>query len=118
MARDVHAACEQAKAASPFIRAVIPVGDAWNRAFASGFADRDPYDGIEAGKVDLWTWDSYHASALGYYLEALTIFGSVTGLDPRTLGPSEIGAAELGLSRPQAAALQQLAHEALNSPPI
>ena len=113
MARDVRAGCDQAKANSPLIRAVIPIGDAWNLAFDTGFADTNPYDGIEAGKVDLWTYDAYHASALGYYLEALTIFGSVTGLDPRSLGANEVAAAELGLSRPQTVALQQLAHDAL-----
>ena len=93
----------------------MPVGEAWNLAFDTGFADTNPYDGIDAGKVDLWTWDAYHASALGYYLEALVIFGSVTGLDPMSLGPAEVGAAELGFSRPQTATLQRLAHDALGA---
>jgi hypothetical protein len=115
MAVDVRVACEQAMANSRLIKAVIPIGDAWNLAFDTGFADADPYDGIEAGKVDLWAWDSYHASALGYYLEALTIFGSITGLDPRVLGAGEVAAAELGISPRQAATLQLLAHETLSS---
>ncbi len=41
----------------------------------------DPYDGIEAGKLNLWTYDHYHASTYGYYLEALVVFGSLTGRD-------------------------------------
>ena len=43
------------------------------------------------------------------------IFGSVTGLDPMSLGPAEVGAAELGFSRPQTATLQRLAHDALGA---
>ncbi|HTI67313.1 MAG TPA: hypothetical protein VL460_07170 [Caulobacteraceae bacterium] len=113
MARDNRAANDRAAAGSPLIRGVIPVGDAWNRALATGFADPDPYDGIEAGKVDLWTWDNYHASSFGYYLEALMDFGAVTGRDPLSLGPGEVAAAELGLSPAQATALQQIAHDEL-----
>ena len=45
------------------------------RAFQTGVADPNPFDGIEANKVNLWTFDSYHASAYGYYLEALVVFG-------------------------------------------
>ena len=81
----------------------------------TGVADANPYDGIEAGKVDLWTYDNYHASAHGYYLEALVIFGSVTGRDPRSLGEKECSGFELGLSRPQIKALQQIAFDELAS---
>ena len=31
----------------------------------TGVADPNPYDGIEAGKVNLWTHDHYHASTHG-----------------------------------------------------
>ena len=55
-------------------------------------------DGIEAGKLNLWTYDNYHASTYGYYLEALVTFGDVTGRDPRSLTESECSAFELGLS--------------------
>ena len=113
MARDLRRAYEIAKISSPQIRGVIPVGDAWNRAFESGFADANPYDGIEAGKVDLWTWDHYHASAYGYYLEALMVFGAITGHDPLSLGPREVAAQELGISPAQTTTLQQLAHDEL-----
>ncbi len=79
----------------------------------TGVADPNPYDGIDAGKLDLWTYDHYHGSVYGYYLEALTIFGTLTGRDPRSLGDNECSAYELGLSRPQAKALQQVAFDQL-----
>lgn len=113
MARDVRAAYDLAVAGEPFIRGVIPVGEAWNRAMATGVADPNPYDGVAAGQVDLWTYDHYHGSTYGYYLEALTIFGDLTGLDPRALGRNERTALELGLSPAQAGALQQVAYDEL-----
>jgi hypothetical protein len=112
MARDVRAAYDKAAAGSG-VKGVIPVGEAWTRAIHTGIADPNPYDGIEAGKINLWTYDSYHASAHGYYLEALVIFGGVTGRDPRSLGENECSAYELGLSRPQVKALQQVAFDQL-----
>jgi hypothetical protein len=111
MATDIRAAYDQAAAAAN--AKVIPVGEAWNRAMASGLADPNPYDGIDAGKLDLWTYDHYHASTHGYYLEALVIFGSLTGRDPRSLGERECSAFELGLSPAQARALQQVAFDEL-----
>ena len=113
MGRDVRRAYDQAAAASPHIRGVIPVGDAWNRAFAAGVADPNPYDGTAAGQLNLWSYDHYHASTAGYYLEALMVFGRLTGRDPLSLGPRETAAAELGLSQAQATALQQIAHDEL-----
>ena len=92
---------------------VIPVGDAWNRAMQAGVADANPYDGIDAGKLDLWTYDHYHASTYGYYLEALVIFGRLTGRDPRSLGERECSAFELGLSRAEVRTLQQVAFDEL-----
>jgi hypothetical protein len=111
MAKDIRAAYDQAAVAAG--AKVIPVGGAWNRAIAAGVADANPYDGIDAGKLDLWTYDHYHASTYGYYLEALVIFGSVTGRDPRSLGDHECSAFELGLSRAQAGTLQQIAFDEL-----
>jgi hypothetical protein len=81
----------------------------------NGVADPNPYDGIDAGKLNLWTYDNYHASTYGYYLEALVIFGSVTGRDPRSLGDNECSAFELGLSRTEAKTLQQVAFDQLAS---
>ena len=114
MARDVRAAYDKAAVASA-AKAVIPVGEAWTRAMQTGVADPNPYDGIDQGKVDLWTHDHYHGSAYGYYLEALTIFGTLTGRDPRSLGDNECSAFELGFSRPQVKALQQVAFDQLAS---
>lgn len=112
MARDVRAAYDKAAAASA-VKAVIAVGEAWTRAMQTGVADPNPYDGIDPGKVDLWTYDHYHGSAYGYYLEALMIFGTLTGRDPRSLGDNECSAFELGFSRPQAKALEQVAFDQL-----
>jgi hypothetical protein len=113
MALDVRSGYNAADVASNFINGVIPVGEAWNRAFASGLADTNPYDGIGAGQINLWAPDSYHASIYGYYLEGLTIFGNITGLDPRSLGANEFVARDLGISATIAASLQQIASDQL-----
>lgn len=113
MTHDVRAGYDAAASATPGLKPVIPVGEAWLRAVQTGVADGNPYDGIDAGKVDLWSYDNYHASAFGYYLEALVVFGSVTGLDPRSLGENECSGFELGLSTAQVGALQQVAFDQL-----
>jgi hypothetical protein len=113
MAKDIRAAYEQAAAGAG--AKVIPVGDAWNRAMRAGLADANPYDGIDAGKLNLWTYDHYHASTYGYYLEALVVFGRVTGRDPRSLGGNECSAYELGLSSAEASKLQQIAFDELTA---
>jgi len=113
MASDVRGAYNLAAAKSRRIKEVIPVGQAWTRAMETGIADPNPYDGVSFGQLDLWTHDQYHASSYGYYLEALMIFGSVTGLDPQRLGERETCADDLGISPLQAKALQQIAHDEL-----
>jgi hypothetical protein len=113
MARDVRAGHDRAAAGAPAIKGVIPVGEAWNRAMQGGPADPNPYDGIDSGKFSLWTYDNYHASTHGYYLEALVIFGTLTGRDPRSLGENECSGYELGLSRVDVKSLQQVAYEQL-----
>lgn len=115
MGMDVEAAYRRLAREAPGVKGVNPVGAAFNRAIASGVADGDPYDGIAAGKLDLWTYDHYHASTFGYYLEALVVFGNVTGVDPLTLGPGECSGFELGMSTAQVVALQQVAHDALEA---
>ena len=112
MARDVRMAYDKA-AAEAALKAVIPVGEAFTRAIQVGVADKNPYDGIEAGKPSLWTYDHYHASTHGYYLAALVIFGRLTGRDPRSLGDNECSAYELGLSRSETQSLQQVAFDQL-----
>ena len=113
MARDVRAAYDKAAATSPAIKSVIPVGEAWLRAMETGVADPNPYDGVTAGQIDLWGRDHYHASTEGYYLEALMVFGQVTGRDPRLLGDGECSAFELGVAPATAKALQQVAFDQL-----
>lgn len=113
MAEDLQRASLAALAATPAIDGVIPVGLAWNRAFARGVADPNPFDGTALGQVDLWARDHYHASAAGYYLSALTVFGRVTGVDPRTLGRDERAARDLGLEPALAVALQAVAADTL-----
>ena len=112
MTHDIREGYNRAAAATAGI-AVIPVGDAWVRAMHSGVADPNPYDGIDAGKVNLWTYDGYHASTYGDYLEALVLFGAITGQDPRLLGDFECSGFELGLSVAQVGALQQVAFDQL-----
>lgn len=97
MAEDLEAMMEQVDASSDAIDDIIPVGGAWNRAMAMGIADPNPFDGIAFGQVSLWAYDQYHASAEGSYLEALVVFGKVTGLDPRMFGEKELAGHELGI---------------------
>jgi hypothetical protein len=113
MARDVRAAYDKAAATSPAIKSVIPVGEAFNRAIETGVADPNPYDGITPGEIDLWARDHYHASVDGYYLEALMVFGDITGRDPRSLGEGECSAFELKMTPTEAKALQQVAYDQL-----
>ena len=114
MTREVRVAYDRA-AANAEVTGVIPVGESWLRAMQSGVADPNPYDGIDAGKINLWTHDAYHASTHGYYLQALVIFGTLTGLDPRSLGDAECSGYELGMSRAEVRSLQQVAFDQLGS---
>lgn len=116
MGRDLSCGYRAAAAATPAIKPVIEVGAAFNRAMRTGVADPNPYDGVDFGKVSLWAWDQYHASAFSYYLEALMIFGAVTGRDPASLGERETAALELGFSPDETRALQKIAHDQLSTP--
>ena len=102
--------------AAPKTAGIIPVGAAFNRAFDTGVADTNPYDGVSANQVNLWSYDHYHASSYGYYLEALMIFGKVTGKDPLSLGQREQAGIDLGFSPAEIKALQQIAHDTLGLP--
>ena len=114
MADDLRRGYDRARAANPRVDAVAPVGQAFSCAIARGIADPDPYDGLAAGQIDLWSFDHYHASTAGYYLEALTIFATVTGRDPRRLGAAEQAAAELVLPPALAVRLQRVAWAAVH----
>ena len=116
MAQDLRRATDGVRSLSPAFRGVLPVGEAWTRAIASGIADPNPYDGIAFGQVDLWTYDHYHASIFGYYLEALVVFGRITGLDPTRLGANERAADDLGIDPRVAVQLQHIAKAQLALP--
>jgi len=115
MGKDVEAAYEQAVKEEPRYAGIVPVGLAWNRAIDGGVADGNPYDGIDANKVDLWAYDHYHGSAYGYYLEALMDFGKLTGHDPLELDGKDRVAEALGISLQQSHALMQVAHDTLEA---
>lgn len=114
MTRDLRAAAVAAKAKSPEITGIVPVGDAWLQAMRENLADPNPYDGLSFGQVNLWTYDHYHGSTHGYYLAALVTFARVTGVDPRTLGPKEESADDLGIAPAVAASLQDIAYRSVN----
>lgn len=113
MAKDVDAGYRIAAQKTRGIAAVVPVGLAWNRAMDGGLADPNPYDGISPGKIGLWARDHYHASTYGYYLEALLVFGRVTGRDPLSFGDREASIRELSLDPAIIRKLQQIAHDEL-----
>ena len=115
MGKDIDSGYRLAARNSPGIAGVVPAGLAWNRAIDRGVADHNPYDGISADKIDLWAFDHYHASAYGYYLEALMIFGRVTGLDPLMLGAREKSIDDLGLDPKVIVALERIAHDQLGA---
>jgi hypothetical protein len=116
MQGDLRAAYARAMARASCIAGVLPVGDATLRAVQEGVADRNPYDGIDAGKFNVWGEDGYHLSAWGSYLEALVIFGQLTGRDPASLGDGNRAGRELGLSAEQIHAAQAVASRQLRRP--
>jgi len=116
MQGDLHAAYAQASARAACIAGVLPVGSAALRAVREGVADRNPYDGIDAGKFNLWGEDSYHLGPWGSYLEALVIFGRLTGRDPASLGADSRAGRDLGLSASQIEAAQGVASRELRRP--
>lgn len=113
MAQDIRNGYDLAAKSHPNIKGVIPVGQAWVRAMDAGVADFNSLDGIDAGKLNLWTFDHYHASTAGYYLKALVVYGALTGRDPRSLGQNECSGFELGLSPAEIKAMQQVAFDQL-----
>ncbi len=96
---------------SPGFAGIAPVGEAFLRAVQSGIATRDMWasDALSDGLIDLWFDDGTHASKYGSYLSALTLFGTLTGVNPSLLGAREIAARDLGISADDALALQRIA---------
>ncbi|MFZ6692881.1 SGNH/GDSL hydrolase family protein [Undibacterium sp. SXout20W] len=113
MTQDIQTGYEKALKEGSNLHAVAPVGLAWLKAIHDGIAVANPYQAKSAEQIDLWTFDHYHASNYGYYLEALVIFGTITGIDPQALGEAECSGDELGMSRSQVKALQKVASEQL-----
>lgn len=97
------------------IAGIAPVGEAFMRAVTSGLATRDFYaaDALTDGLIDLWFDDGTHASKYGSYLSALTLYGTLTGLNPLALGGNEQAARDFGISWADARALQRVAAEQL-----
>jgi hypothetical protein len=139
MASDLHNAYEAAAsaydAANP-TKSHVSVsldGDAWVTAINQGLAEQDPYLVNEpAGQIDLWdsnpylaccaTPIGYHPSTYGDYLNALVLFGQITGLSPETVAaefdpnsPSYSSSASdaLGISAPIAYDLAVAAEDTL-----
>jgi hypothetical protein len=102
MASDLHNAYttaantyNSANPAGPQISVAL-VGDAWVSAINLGIAVRNPFlTHHPVERVDLWdsnpltacctTPIGYHPSSYGVYLDALSIFYKITGIDPVTL---------------------------------
>lgn len=97
------------------ITGIVPSGQAFLRAVQSGVATRDMYGSGAAtdGLIDLWFNDGTHASVHGSYLSALTMFGSLTGLDPASLGVANFEAqyGALGITAADALILQRVASD-------
>jgi hypothetical protein len=120
MTADMHAAFYGLAAANSGITGVIPVGDAFQRAvdqglvMTGGFYKADgTYVEPTDGSINLWWLDRTHASMYGSYLSALTTFGRITGLDPRSLGGTETAGIELGLGSTAVQMLEEVAAQQL-----
>jgi len=115
MGKDIEKGYEAAARNASNVAGIIPLGLAWNSAIEQGLATANPYQDTGALKMNLWAYDSYHASSFGYYLEAAMDFGKVTGKDPMILAPKgkDHVAEDLGISPLQQQALLKLARDTL-----
>jgi hypothetical protein len=117
MTADLHASFAGIVAGNPNYAGVIGVGDAFQAAVdqglvkTSGFYDANGVFVPDAagGQMNLWWEDDLHASKYGSYLDALMQFGTITGLDPLSLGANEIAAGALGIAAGDALVLERLA---------
>lgn len=115
------AALNAAADGSGGLAGIAPVGQSFLRAVTEGIATRDMWtaDAPTDGLIDLWFDDGTHASTHGSYLSALTLYGTLTGLDPALFGAGELAAQELGISAADAVALQRIASLQLGfTPPV
>jgi hypothetical protein len=121
MTQDLHDSFAGMAAANPAFAGVIAVGDAFQRAFdqdlvqTGGFYDANGAYALPqpSDLMNLWWFDYLHASKYGSYLDALVQFGTITGLDPLSLGAGEIAAHDLGIAAADALTLQRIASEQL-----
>ena len=124
MTKDLHDSIYGEAVKNGHFAGVIGVGDAFQLALdqqvaqTSGFYDASGvFMPLQPGAaMDLWWKDDLHASKYGSYLDALVQFGTITGLDPRSLGAGEIAAHDLGISQTDALTLQRIAALELNLP--
>lgn len=124
MTADLRTTIYGEAAANGNFAGVIGVGDAFQLAYDQGLVKTSGFydaNGVFVpntdGVMNLW-WDDYlHASKYGSYLDALVQFGTITGLDPRSLGSTEIAARDLGISAANALVLQQVAAQELGMVP-
>jgi len=141
MAFDLHNAYEGAAstydAANPTKShvGVALAGDAWVTAINQGIAQQDPFlVNQPAGQVDLWDSDpllacctvpiGYHPSSYGDYLDALVLFGQITGINPETVADefdpgnalyADSASVALGISAPIAYDLAVAAEDTLQN---
>jgi hypothetical protein len=114
MTSDVRSAYADADQAYGF-NGVAPVGDAFLNAILQGKATWDPGNSSVPG-YDLWDTDNRHASVLGSYLAAATIFAEVTGDNPTNIPYSGSAAQALGISQADALSLEEIAEQAVPEP--
>ena len=121
MSSDLHQSFNDKVNANKNFAGVIPVGDAFQLAVdlgltkSSGFYDSNGVyvENAPGDLLNLWWYDYLHASKYGSYLDALVQFGTITGLDPLSLGANEQAAADLGISGADALTLQRVASQEL-----
>lgn len=139
MAADLHNAYESAastyNAGNPTAShvSVALAGDAWVSAIDQGLAQQDPFLVNEpTGEVDLWDSNpllacctvpiGYHPSVYGDYLNALVLFGQITGDNPETVADefdpgsafyADSASVALGISAPIAYDLAVAAEDTL-----
>ena len=121
MTSDLHNSFAAKAVTNPGFAGVIPVGDAFQLAVdlglakGSGFYDASGVyvENAPGDLLNLWWYDDLHASKYGSYLDALVQFGTITGLDPLSLGAGEQAAADLGISAVDALTLQRVASQEL-----
>lgn len=121
MTADLHASFAAKAQSNPNFAGVAPVGDAFQRALDEGVAKADGFYGpdgtysaaLPRDPMNLWWLDYLHASKEGSYLDALVLFGTITGIDPASFGENDRAHTDLGIAPADAIKLQHVASEQL-----